>query len=185
MSTRNALIEQLRGYIPVDAHEERMRVRILEFVLEHASCFLRTLAAGHVTGSAWVVNRDRTHTLLVHHRRLGKWLQPGGHAEGETDALAVAIREAEEETGLRVRPVSPLIFDLDAHDIPERKKEPAHVHFDIRYLVEADMAKRVVVSPESRAAEWVRLEHVSAMNTDESVLRMVRKTRVSGTWGDS
>ena len=176
MSTRSALIEQLRGYRPADAHEERMRVRILEFVVAHADCFRRTLAGGHVTGSAWVVNRERTHTLLVHHRRLGKWLQPGGHAEEETDALAVAVREAEEETGLRVRPVSPLIFDLDAHDIPERKKEAAHVHYDIRFLVEADMARRVVVSPESRAAEWVRLDHVAAMNTDESVLRMVRKT---------
>ena len=153
-----------------------MRVRILEFVQAFPDCFRRSLAVGHVTGSAWVVNPERTHTLLVHHRRLGKWLQPGGHAEDDSDALAVAVREAEEETGLRVRPVSAAIFDVDAHEIPARKKEPAHVHYDVRYMVEADMTSRVVVSPESRAVEWVRLNQVAAMNTDESVLRMVRKT---------
>ncbi len=177
MSTRTALIEQLAQYRPADPHEERMRARILNFVQHYPDCFRRTLRVGHVTGSAWVINRERTHTLLVHHKRLGKWLQPGGHAEDESDALAVAVREAEEETGLRVRPVSTAIFDVDAHEIPERKKEPAHVHYDIRYMVEADMADRVVVSPESRAVEWVRLSQVAAMNTDESVLRLVRKTR--------
>lgn len=171
-----ALIEELHVYRGADSHEEMMRVRILEFVQKHADCFRRTLRVGHVTGSAWVINRERTHTLMVHHRRLGKWLQPGGHAEDETDALAVAVREAEEETGLRVRPISTAIFDVDAHDIPARKQEPAHVHYDIRYMVEADMTSRVVVSPESRAVEWVRLSRVAAMNTDESVLRMVRKT---------
>ncbi len=178
MSTRNGLIEQLHGYRALDAHEERMRVRILEFVQQNAECFRRTLRVGHITGSAWVVNRERTHTLLVHHRRLGKWLQPGGHAEDETDVLAVAVREAEEETGLRVQPISRSIFDVDAHDIPESKKEPAHVHYDIRYMVEADMMNRVVVSPESRAVEWVRLSQVAAMNNEESVLRLVRKTPV-------
>jgi 8-oxo-dGTP pyrophosphatase MutT (NUDIX family) len=177
MSTRIALIEQLHVYRGADSHEELMRVRILEFVRQHQDCFRRTLRVGHVTGSAWVINRERTHTLLVHHKRLGKWLQPGGHAEDESDALAVAVREAEEETGLRVRPVSTSIFDVDAHAIPERKKEPAHVHYDIRYMVEADMTQRVVVSPESRAVEWVKLSQVAAMNTDESVLRLVRKTR--------
>lgn len=176
MSDRRTLIEQLKLYRPVDANEERMRVRILKFVQAHKACFHRTLRAGHITGSAWVVNRERTHTLLVHHRRLDRWLQPGGHADDETDALAIALREAEEETGLRVTAVSAAIFDVDAHEIPARKKEPAHVHYDIRYLVEADMTGGVVVSPESRAVEWVRLSRVAAMNTDESVLRLVRKT---------
>lgn len=178
MSTRIELIEQLHAYRPSDPREERMRLRILEFVQRNVNCFQRSLRGGHITGSAWVVNRERTHTLLVHHRRLDKWLQPGGHAEDETDALAVAVREAEEETGLRVLPVSKAIFDVDAHDIPARKRERAHVHYDIRYLMEADMTSRVVVSPESRAVEWVRMNQVAAMNTDESVLRLVRKTRV-------
>lgn len=176
MSTRIALIEQLQAYRPADPREERMRLRILEFVQRNVNCFQRSLRGGHITGSAWVVNRERTHTLLVHHRRLDKWLQPGGHAEDETDALAVAVREAEEETGLRVMPVSKTIFDVDAHDIPARKRERAHVHYDIRYLMEADMTSRVVVSPESRAVEWVRMNQVAGMNTDESILRLVRKT---------
>ncbi len=177
MSARNALFDQLSAYHPSDPREERMRLRILQFVQQNQDCFRRTLLIGHVTGSAWVVNPERTHTLLVHHKRLDKWLQPGGHAEDEPSALAVAVREAEEETGLRVVPVSDAIFDVDAHDIPARKKEPAHVHYDIRYMVEADRKGRVVVSPESRAVEWVRLDRVGAMNTDESVLRLVRKTR--------
>lgn len=159
-----------------------MLARIIAFVEQHEDCFERSLAAGHVTGSAWVVNPERTHALLVLHRRLGRWLQPGGHCDGNADVLATALREVLEETGIAARPVSPAIFDVDAHDIPARGAEPAHVHYDIRYLAEAPLSAEPVVSPESREVRWVPLADIARLNTDASVLRLVEKT-LSGVPG--
>lgn len=153
-----------------------MLVRIIAFVEAHAGCFERTLAEGHVTGSAWVVNPERTHALLVHHRRLGRWLQPGGHCDGNPDVLATALREVLEETGIEARPMSEAVFDVDVHDIPARGAEPAHVHYDIRFLAEAPLSAVPVVSPESRDVRWVALGAIASLSTDESVLRLVAKT---------
>src|SRR6185369_5766902 len=104
---------------------ERMR----RFVRSRPDCFERTCREGHVTGSAWVVSSDRSSVLLTHHARLGRWLQLGGHADGETDPFAVALREAREESGMeRFREPSgespPLPLDLDVHVIPARGDEP-------------------------------------------------------------
>src|ERR1019366_3306840 len=115
---RTPLLDKLRAYRPSDAHEARMAEQLRLFVEAHADCFERSLAIGHVTGSAWIVDRDRTHTLLTHHRKLDKWLQLGGHADGDLDILRVALREAREESGLEaIRPVSEEIFDVDIHTI--------------------------------------------------------------------
>ncbi len=154
-----------------------MLARILAFVETHEDCFERSLLVGHVTGSAWVVDPERTHALLVHHRRLGRWLQPGGHCDGDPDVLATAMREVLEETGIEATPVTEAVFDVDAHDIPERGAEPAHVHYDIRFLAEAPLSQEPVVSPESREVRWVRLEEIASLDTDESVLRLVEKTK--------
>ncbi|MBI5281652.1 MAG: NUDIX hydrolase [Candidatus Solibacter usitatus] len=177
MKTRADLLAALERHTPHDSHEAGMLERISAFVAGHEDCCERLLLIGHVTGSAWVVNPQRTCALMVHHARLGKWLQPGGHADGSFDILAVAMREVEEETGIRAAPVSAAIFDVDAHDIPARKTEPAHVHYDIRYLLEAGMDEQPVVSPESRDVAWVALDDVETLNTDASVLRLVEKTK--------
>ncbi len=157
-----------------------MLARVLEFVREHPDCFERSLAAGHVTGSAWIVDAARTHALLTHHAKLGLWLQPGGHCDGDSNVLRVALREAAEESGLTE--LAPLlggaIFDVDAHEIPARKNEPAHVHYDIRYALRADRSRPLQISAESRDLRWVPLDEIAGLNTDESVLRMVRKTQL-------
>jgi 8-oxo-dGTP pyrophosphatase MutT (NUDIX family) len=115
--------------------------------------------------------------LLVHHRKLDKWLQPGGHADGDPDLLAVALREAREETGLtRLRAVSPEVFDVDRHWIPPRNDTPGHWHLDLRFLVEADPEEELIVSDESHDLMWVELTRVAVLNPEESMLRMVRKT---------
>lgn len=177
MKGRQHLLQALRAHRPWDAREAEMLGRILAFVEAHEDCFERGLLEGHVTGSAWVVNPERTHALLVHHRRLERWLQPGGHCDGDPDVLATALREVREETGIEATPVTPAVFDVDAHDIPARGAEPAHVHYDIRFLAEAPLSKHPVVSPESREVRWVKLDEIASLDTDESVLRLVEKTR--------
>lgn len=160
-----------------DPHELTMTAETIRFVETHTDCLLRSQLSGHLTGSAWVLNAGRTRTLLTHHRKLEKWLQLGGHADGDADLLAVALREAGEESGLtRVTPVSPEIFDLDRHWIPERKTEPAHWHYDLRFMFEADETEPLVVTHESKELAWVDVSSVTALNPEESMARMVRKT---------
>jgi 8-oxo-dGTP pyrophosphatase MutT (NUDIX family) len=166
---------------PLDAHEAAMTADTLRFVETHPDCLLRTQLTGHLTGSAWIVDAARTRTLLTHHRKLDKWLQLGGHADGDPDLCAVALREAREESGLtRLRAVSAEIFDLDRHWIPERKTEPAHWHYDLRFMIEADPAEPIAVSDESHDLGWVELGRVAALNPEESMARMVRKSKVDG-----
>ncbi|HEX2861157.1 MAG TPA: NUDIX hydrolase [Lacunisphaera sp.] len=147
------------------------------FITAHPDCLWRTCLGGHLTASAWIVDPQRTRTLLTHHRKLDRWLQLGGHVDGDPDLAAAALREAREESGLaRLHLVSPQIFDVDRHRIPERGAEPVHWHYDVRFLIEADPGEPLRVSDESRDLAWVGLEQVAALNPDESVVRMVRKT---------
>ena len=158
-----------------------MTAATIQFAEEHADCLLRSCLPGHLTGSAWIISPDRTRTLLTHHRKLDKWLQLGGHADGDPDLLAVALREAREESGLtRLRPLALEPFDVDRHRIPERKAEPAHWHYDLRFMIEADPEAPLVVSSESKELAWVEVVRVTALNPEESMARMVRKTRQRG-----
>lgn len=176
--TRQDLLDQLDAHTPGDAHEAEMRDRLRAFVAAHEDCFERHLQCGHVTGSAFVVDLGRTHTLLHHHGKLDKWLQLGGHADGEADVLSVALREAREESGLEeIRPLAGEIFDIDIHAIPARGAEPLHFHYDVRYLLEADRSRPLAITPESKALEWVPLDEVERLTQEESMLRMVRKAR--------
>lgn len=175
---RNGLLQKLSAYAPADPHEQKMLRQIIEFVQTHSDCFERTLSVGHITASALIVNSRRTHTLLTHHHKLEKWLQLGGHSDGDPDPLSVALREAEEESGLKkVTPVSEAVFDVDVHPIPARKHEPDHFHYDIRFLFEADDAEPLTISSESKDLAWVPLNEIEKYTTEESILRMVRKVR--------
>lgn len=173
---RQLLLGQLERYHPSDKEELAMRDRIMQFVRQHEDCFSRELAIGHITGSAFIVNHERTHILLTHHKKLNRWLQLGGHADGESNILNVALREAEEESGLaEVRPVSQEIFDVDIHVIPARKNEAEHYHYDIRYLCEADSRIPLTVSDESHDLVWVPVTAVLNYTEERSMLRMVSK----------
>src|SRR5207253_2429971 len=136
--SRTRILRLLSAYEPSGDDDRDARERIVRFVEEHADCFDRSLVVGHITGSAWIVDPARSRCLLTHHRKLDRWLQLGGHADGEADVLAVAMREAREESGLTsLRAVSTAIFDCDVHAIPERKaeREHYHYHYDVRFLV--------------------------------------------------
>ena len=139
-----------------------------------ANPLLRERLEGHLTGGAWLVSADGRRTLLTHHRKLGRWLQLGGHADGDEDMARVALKEAGEESGLSDLSVEGGIFDLDRHWIPERKDVPGHWHYDIRYVVRANGGEDYVVSEESLDLAWRDIGPIAA-EPDESLSRMARK----------
>ncbi len=178
---RHPVLQLLRAHLalPLDALEREMTAEIVRFVEAHVDCFERSCLEGHLTGSAWVVDPRRERVVLTHHRKLDRWLQLGGHADGDPDLLAVALREAREEAGLeRLRPLGRAPFDVDRHRIPARGAVPEHWHLDLRFLIEADPAEPLEVSDESHDVAWVPLAEVERLNPSESMLRMVRKTRI-------
>ena len=175
--SRAGLLAELQAYRPIDTREADMAAALGQFVGAHADCFERTLLVGHVTASAWVVDEERTHALLTHHRKLGRWLQLGGHADGEANLRRVALREAHEESGLTaIRFALESIYDIDVHHIPAHGAEPAHDHYDVRFAFIADRFAPTVVSAESHDLAWLPLTALAAPPTDESVERLARKT---------
>jgi 8-oxo-dGTP pyrophosphatase MutT (NUDIX family) len=174
---RQPLLDQLADYAAKNPDEAETVGRFIDFVRSEGDCFERSLAVGHVTGSAWIVNADGSQVLLTHHRKLDRWLQLGGHADGDPDVFAVALKEAREESGLsEFEAVSEGIFDLDIHPIPARKSDPEHLHYDVRYLLRATGATDYIVSDESHDLRWVPLDEVTTLTTEDSMTRMVRKT---------
>ena len=169
------LQQALRRYaetFPGDPHA----TACLDFLEKAERPFDREHVPGHFTGSAWLVSSDGERVLLTHHRKLQRWLQLGGHADGDNDLAAVALREAEEESGLQGLAVEPGIFDVDRHWIPERKKEPGHWHYDVRYVVRTSGSEQFVMSDESLELAWVSIRQLAeALDTDESMRRMARK----------
>ena len=173
---REPLLGLLQKHTPADAVEQTMTQATIEFVQTYSNCFDRSLLIGHVTGSAWIVSPDREQVLLIHHRKLDRWLQPGGHADGDPDVAAVALREAQEETGLTsLKLVTDRIFDVDVHEIPLRKDVPAHLHYDIRFLLEADPSEAFGNSDEITNSQWFLVKTVKNITDSESILRMTRK----------
>jgi 8-oxo-dGTP pyrophosphatase MutT (NUDIX family) len=156
---------------------EALRVEdFLALLADRADPFVRERIAGHFTASAWLVDRGGRRILLTHHRKLGLWLQLGGHADGDRDLARTALREAEEESGLSGLRVVPGIFDLDRHRIPEHKNVPAHWHYDVRYIVQAGDDEDFVVSDESHALAWRDVESLAVDEmADASLRRMAAK----------
>lgn len=175
--SRAALIAELGEYHPADAREREMAATVREFVKAHTDCFERSLLVGHITASAWVIDETHTHVLLTHHRKLGRWLQLGGHADGDTDVRRVALREAREESGLvELSFAAAGIYDVDVHVIPARPAEPEHKHYDVRFALVGDREQPTVVSDESHELAWVPLAALDTIDVDASVRRLARKT---------
>lgn len=177
---RQALLANIADYAQRCPDERATVARFVEFVESQPRCFERSLLQGHVTGSAWLVHPDEQHVLLTHHRKLDIWVQLGGHADGDSDVLGVACREAVEESGLsNIAVVDPRIFDLDVHLIPARAGEPAHYHYDVRYALRvvggAMGDTRFRVSSESKALAWSVIDGLPALTSEASMLRMALK----------
>ena len=174
---RNKILTLLEEYQLNYPNEKEVVDRFTSFINENKNCFERTLLKGHLTGSAWVLNNNKTHVLLTHHKKLNKWLQLGGHADGDPNIINVALREVQEESGLKNVEVIPnKIFDLDIHLIPSRGNEPEHYHYDVRFLFGVNGDEKYIVSSESFDLSWVKLTDISKISSEKSLLRMVRKT---------
>lgn len=177
VTTKTELVEHLKSYT-TKFKEEASFIPQFSELLKSERCFHRDYLPGHITGSAWILDDDRSHVLLVHHAKLNKWLQPGGHADGDENVLRVASREAEEETGLNALTlITHSIFDLDIHPIPARSDFPEHLHFDIRFAFVTSRKTRVIVSDESHDIQWIRLENAGDYtHHNTSIMRMVKKS---------
>ncbi len=173
---RDALLSKLHHYFPTSELEQSFKWRIISFVESHKNCFERTLEIGHVTASAWIINKNNSKALLMHHAKLDKWFQLGGHCDGNPDVLAVAIKEAQEESGIEnIYAVDENIFDIDVHLIPANHKEKAHYHYDIRFLLQVDDDATCVQNSESKELRWVS-KNIDELPTESlSVGRMFEK----------
>jgi 8-oxo-dGTP pyrophosphatase MutT (NUDIX family) len=177
MTDRSLLLSALRNYKTVYEEERSFAPRFIE-LLQHPDAYQRTHLPGHITGSAWIINNDTTKVLLVEHANLHKWLQPGGHADGDENVLRVALREANEETGLTNLSLKDAgLFDIDIHSIPARKdlSFPQHDHYDVRFLFYADENDKLLISDESTDLRWIDLSELDKFNSEKSILRLRSK----------
>ena len=169
-----------RGSWRHDSYVEAEETAILEkfrvFIEATPDCFERSSREGHITGSALVVSSDLSEVLLTHHRKLDKWLQLGGHSDGSPATHEVAFREVEEESGLtRIAFVQASPFDFDWHDIPARQTEPAHIHYDVRFLISADRAEPLTITDESNDLRWFKVADARRVTGERSMHRQFDK----------
>jgi len=168
------LRDQITAYARYWPEEGEVVAQFLALLDDPANPFVRERLDGHLTSGCWLVSGDGRRILMTHHRKLDRWLQLGGHADGDTDMARVALKEAEEESGLSGLAVEGDIFDLDRHWIPERKDIPGHWHYDVRYVVRATGSEDYVVSEESLDLAWRDIAPMVA-DDDVSIGRMARK----------
>lgn len=173
---RARLLKELLAYRATDRADDFNAKRIIEIVQSEPRCAFRDCYPAHVTSSAFVISEERDEVLLLHHAKLGIWVQPGGHADGDFDLSRVACREVAEETGLTsARLATGCIFDVDIHVIPARGPEPQHEHLDIRYLFIARRRESLRGNDESHDMQWIQLAQIKRLTNERSILRMREK----------
>ncbi len=177
MSELDRAIQHVRSVPVGDADVEAFRYRMLRFAAEHDDALDRTCLDGHFTASAAIVDHPGTRVLLLHHTKLERWLQPGGHVDGEGDLATAALREATEETGIAGLAVTVPAIDLDIHTIPRRDDEPEHEHLDVRFLVRAPDGAVLDANHESTDLRWFDFDEVAGLDVDAGLLRLLSRAR--------
>jgi len=171
------LTELLGNYQSTDSHQQDYKQKMLEFLHSSINCFSRENQTGHFTASAFVINKQGDKFLLMHHAKLDKWLQLGGHCDGDPDILSVAIKEAQEESGCqRIKPMSTEVFDLDIHYIPATANIVEHLHYDVRFLLQIDDNSMIKSNKESKDLRWFSVKDPLPTKST-SILRMKDKWR--------
>ena len=180
--SRSELLRLLTGYHPGDEAEQRYRVEMLDLAAAAHDPFDRAqYEPGHFTASGFVVHPDGEQVLLVHHAKLGIWVQPGGHVDADDPSpFDAAVREVREETGIdHIRPVTRELFDIDVHVFGGLGDQPRHLHYDLRFTLIADDAT-LRSNAEVIAAGWFTLGDLAGLGVDESVRRPVGKVLGAG-----
>jgi 8-oxo-dGTP pyrophosphatase MutT (NUDIX family) len=173
---RDRTLNLLDNYIPYNTLECEYKKKIIHFIKKNSNCFDRSNIIGHITSSAWLINHSRNKVLLMHHKKLNEWLQFGGHADGESDLLSVAIKETREESGIfNVIPIMKNIFDLDIHYTPEYKNISEHIHYDIRFLLQVVDNSEPKKNHESLRLKWFDQNLKKFPNHKPSLIRMFEK----------
>lgn len=173
---RTFLLNKLAAYKPEAQDEQQYKKDMIAFITQHEDCFERSLSIGHITASAWLVNKEGDKALLMHHTKLDKWFQLGGHSDGDPNTLAVAIKEAQEESGIfGIEPISTDIFDIDIHLIPANSKEAAHYHYDVRFLLRVASDEQLIQNRESKELRWIGKNRADLPTDSRSVVRMFDK----------
>ena len=177
MSRAESLLRELRRYEPFDSVERQHCRDLITLLAGGETGFSRhAFDPGHVTASCFVIDSSSTRVLLHRHKRLGRWLQMGGHVEEEESLVDAALREAAEESGLDDLQMLPGIVDVDVHVIPAGKGEPEHRHFDVRFLARTDEPHAITMDrSESDALAWFPLHEAVAVMNEEASTRVMGK----------
>lgn len=173
---RQNLLKMLNQYQPDNPDEIKTKDSIIDFIQKYENCFERSLVIGHITASAWLVDKANQKAFLMHHAKLNKWLQPGGHCDGDSNVLNVAIKEAKEESGIsNIEPMMADIFDVDVHKIQANSKESEHYHYDIRFLLQVKTNEKGKKNHESHEIMWIEKNTTQSPPLEDSVKRLFNK----------
>ncbi|MSR63491.1 MAG: NUDIX domain-containing protein [Planctomycetes bacterium] len=162
----------LEAYAARDKQQTEARAFVLQWIDAHPDALWRSCMEGHLTSSALIVDAPGKRALLTLHKQLGRWLQLGGHCDGDGNLAGSALREAREESGIQGLRVDPTPVDVDCHRIPAREGEPEHWHLDTRFVVRAPAGAVAHISSESRELRWITPKELEALTSDDSVRRL-------------
>lgn len=175
------MFDVIKKYKPINEQEERDKAAMLAFMINNSDYLERANQVAHFTTSIWTVNKERTKVLMVYHNIYDSWSWIGGHADGEEDLSQVALRELEEETGVKnATLVSEDIFSLEIITVDGHMKKgvyvPSHLHLNVTYLAEADEKENLVVNEaENQAVKWWTFEEALKASTEPWLVERVYK----------